>query len=144
MGFRYDSYCGLYCGACNTLIANMENRVDKLAEILGRPPEELRCNGCKTEINSVYCRDCKLKKCAVATDSNPVPIASKKEGGDWGLKNLPETYREIIKTALGIYSEQPGNAAWDHGLLVDFAGYMLQQIFLLVKRDGELLIYTQI
>lgn len=64
MSFRYDSYCGLYCGACDTLIANMENRVDKLAESRGRSPEELRCNGCKTNINSVYWRDCKLKKCA--------------------------------------------------------------------------------
>lgn len=55
-------------------------------------------------------------------------IASKKEGGDWGLKNLPEKYKEIIKTAVGIYSGRYANAGWDPILLADFAEYMLQEI----------------
>lgn len=56
-------------------------------------------------------------------------IASKKEGGNWGLKNLPEKYREIIKNAVGIYTNQLKSVTWDHELLSDFTEYMLQEIF---------------
>ena len=64
MGFRYDSYCGLYCGACDTLIANREKRAHELAKNRGRSLEDVTCNGCKTNIISVYCRKCELRKCA--------------------------------------------------------------------------------
>jgi hypothetical protein len=64
MSFRFDSFCGLYCGACETLIANMENKVNELAKNLGRTSEDVTCHGCKTTVNSVYCRKCELKRCA--------------------------------------------------------------------------------
>ena len=55
-------------------------------------------------------------------------IASKKEGGDWGLKNLPEKYKGIIKDAVGIYTNQLKNVTWEQELLLDFAEYMLREI----------------
>ncbi|MDK2879301.1 MAG: hypothetical protein PWR06_2017 [Thermoanaerobacteraceae bacterium] len=64
MSFRFDSFCGLYCGACDTLIANMENKVNELAKNLGRTSEDVTCHGCKTTVNSVHCRKCELKRCA--------------------------------------------------------------------------------
>lgn len=63
-------------------------------------------------------------------------ISSKKEGGNWGLKNLPEKYKEIIKNSVGIYSSQLDNVTWDHKLLCDFAEYMLKKILLLVNAEG--------
>lgn len=64
MSYRYDTYCGLYCGACETLVANEENKVEELAMIRGRKPQDLVCNGCKTSKNTSFCSKCKIKKCA--------------------------------------------------------------------------------
>lgn len=64
MEFRYDTYCGLYCGACDVLIANKNGNVEKLAKAWNMKPEKLRCHGCKTEIISSFCATCDIKKCA--------------------------------------------------------------------------------
>uniref|UniRef100_A0A7C6EAJ4 DUF3795 domain-containing protein n=1 Tax=candidate division WOR-3 bacterium TaxID=2052148 RepID=A0A7C6EAJ4_UNCW3 len=64
MKFRYDSYCGIYCGACDTLIANEKGEVAKLAKEWKRKPEELKCLGCKTTTNAIFCVRCKMRHCA--------------------------------------------------------------------------------
>ncbi len=60
---RYDSYCGLYCGACDVLFHNENGSIKGLAKEWGRELEDLLCYGCKTNINSIYCRECAIKKC---------------------------------------------------------------------------------
>lgn len=62
--FRYDSYCGLYCGACPVLVANQKDEVEKTAKEWKMKPEEIKCSGCKTDTNSVFCIDCEIKHCA--------------------------------------------------------------------------------
>jgi len=42
MPFRYDTYCGLYCGACEILLANEKGSVEALAQAWNRDPESLR------------------------------------------------------------------------------------------------------
>jgi len=64
MEFRYDTYCGLYCGACEVLIANKNGEVEKLAKAWNMKPKELRCHGCKTETTASFCATCDVKKCA--------------------------------------------------------------------------------
>lgn len=64
MDFRYDSYCGLYCGACDVLVANEKDEVEKAAKAWNMKPEQLRCHGCKSTINAVFCADCVIKPCA--------------------------------------------------------------------------------
>ena len=66
MESRYDTYCGLYCGACDVLRANEEGTVEQAAQEWNMKPEELRCCGCKSTVNAVYCVECELKKCAEA------------------------------------------------------------------------------
>lgn len=61
---RYDTYCGLYCGACRILFANKKNRVEQLASEWKMKPEELICTGCKTDTLSVFCQECEIKQCA--------------------------------------------------------------------------------
>lgn len=63
-------------------------------------------------------------------------IASKKEGGDWGLEKLPEKYKGIIRNAVGIYSNQLDNVTWDQKILFAFAEYTLRKIFSLVNTEG--------
>ena len=62
--FRFDTYCGLYCGACLVLGANQKNEVEQVAKEWKMQPEEIKCFGCKTETNSIFCIDCEIKLCA--------------------------------------------------------------------------------
>lgn len=64
MDYRFESYCGLYCGACEILRANRENRVEEVAKAWGMKPEDLICEGCKSEVNCSDCRACEIKECA--------------------------------------------------------------------------------
>jgi streptomycin 3"-adenylyltransferase len=54
-------------------------------------------------------------------------ILSKKEGGEWGLENIPERYRVMISTALEEYGSAE-KAEYDDRLAVEYAGYMLSEI----------------
>ena len=54
-------------------------------------------------------------------------VFSKKEGGTWGLKNLPERYRPLIQAALDEY-ENGNEVQYDTVLARDYADYMLRQI----------------
>jgi streptomycin 3"-adenylyltransferase len=54
-------------------------------------------------------------------------IMSKREGGVWGLKYLPEQYHPLIRSALQEYEN--GNDVWyDMELAKNYAVYMLKQI----------------
>ncbi|MBU1660900.1 MAG: DUF3795 domain-containing protein, partial [Chloroflexi bacterium] len=64
MEFSYDTFCGLYCGACDIIQANKSGTVEILAQTWGMEPEQLLCRGCKSEVNAVYCIDCGIKACA--------------------------------------------------------------------------------
>ena len=54
-------------------------------------------------------------------------VLSKKEGGEWGLRNLPERCHPLIRSALREY-EDGEDFLYDRGLATDYADYMLRQI----------------
>ncbi len=54
-------------------------------------------------------------------------VLSKKEGGEWGLRNLPERCHPLIRSALREY-EDGEDVLYDRGLATDYADYMLSQI----------------
>jgi len=60
---KYETYCGLYCGACLARIANETGKVEELAAKLNIPVEKAVCNGCKSGVNLEYCEKCKMKAC---------------------------------------------------------------------------------
>lgn len=67
MKVRYDSYCGLNCGACPVGRANeMDDTeaIKKMATEWETPLENLKCTGCKTEALSGYCKNCEMRVCA--------------------------------------------------------------------------------
>jgi len=64
MKFRYDTYCGLYCGACDVIIANEKGTVQETAQKWNMNPEDIECHGCKSGITAVYCKTCEIKQCA--------------------------------------------------------------------------------
>ncbi|HOX13818.1 MAG TPA: DUF3795 domain-containing protein [Spirochaetia bacterium] len=72
--FRGDSYCGLYCGACEVLNlyrdslatgkpASWEDLPGALKEVID-PASSIVCRGCKTDLVSPGCRDCVIRACA--------------------------------------------------------------------------------
>ena len=54
-------------------------------------------------------------------------ILSKKEGGEWGLGSLPETYHPLLRSALKEYTEGI-NEQYDPETAKRYAAYMLEQI----------------
>lgn len=65
---RFDTYCGLYCGACEILNARTEEQKQKVVrdwrEMWTVSPEQVTCRGCKTEKPFLMCRNCRIKDCA--------------------------------------------------------------------------------
>ncbi len=64
MSYRYNTYCGLYCGACEVLKANRNGTLETTARKWKMKAADLACHGCKSTVLSVYCRNCDIKNCA--------------------------------------------------------------------------------
>jgi len=43
--------------------ANENETLDELAKVWEEKPENLKCDGCKTDVNYHHCADCGIKKC---------------------------------------------------------------------------------
>jgi hypothetical protein len=64
--FNYDSYCGLYCGACSIIKAYQTGIRDKFASFFAEEAGlELKCHGCKSDTVFVNCSNCKIRACAI-------------------------------------------------------------------------------
>jgi len=82
MGTNFDSYCGIFCGACSIMVSYRTGIKDPLAEFFNEEnvrsffamqgvefpdePFEHKCNGCKTDVLFVNCRPCRIRACAEA------------------------------------------------------------------------------
>ena len=55
-------------------------------------------------------------------------VISKKEGGEWALRNLPKKYHPLIHSALKEYQESM-DVVYDEKTAVNYAEYMLSRIF---------------
>ena len=63
--FNYDTYCGLYCGACSILKAYQSGPKDPFACFWDENTSlELKCHGCKTDIVFENCAVCPIRTCA--------------------------------------------------------------------------------
>jgi hypothetical protein len=72
--FRYDTYCGLYCGACEIMDAyragiesgRTPQWDDLPASFTGHIPHaEIKCHGCKSDDVFAGCRTCPIRACAL-------------------------------------------------------------------------------
>ncbi|MDD2620220.1 MAG: DUF3795 domain-containing protein [Syntrophomonadaceae bacterium] len=62
--FNFDTYCGLYCGACSIIKAYQTGIKDPLACCLGDElGMELKCHGCKTDTVFGNCAVCMIRNC---------------------------------------------------------------------------------
>ena len=80
---NYDSYCGLYCGACDILRCYEKGHESKFASLWTEPTLKaflksqgatysgdddlkLKCQGCKSDDVFIVCRSCKIRECALS------------------------------------------------------------------------------
>lgn len=63
---RLAAVCGLFCPACTLYIGTQEEpeRLVRTAELMGRPVEDCKCDGCRSDRRLWYCRTCTLAACA--------------------------------------------------------------------------------
>lgn len=61
---QFDSYCGLYCGACEIMKINLTNNFIQAAKDRNEDPENLMCDGCKGSQHCFQCSECKIRSCA--------------------------------------------------------------------------------
>jgi hypothetical protein len=64
MKYRFDAPCGLYCGACGTILADMRGTREELAREWEMEPGQLVCHGCRTGTVAVFCATCGFRACA--------------------------------------------------------------------------------
>lgn len=79
---NFDTYCGIYCGACSIISAYKTGIKDPLAaywtestlkdflqsqgiELSAEDNLQLRCNGCKSDTLFINCKYCKIRACAI-------------------------------------------------------------------------------
>lgn len=57
--------CGLYCGACGVYLATQVGGdvLEQLASRFGLSPDEMRCEGCRSEVLFAHCRKCDFREC---------------------------------------------------------------------------------
>lgn len=80
---HYDSYCGIYCGACDIMMAYKTGHKGRLASfwneenvrtfhrVTGTAYDdgmdfEMQCHGCKSDDLFVNCKNCLIRECAIA------------------------------------------------------------------------------
>jgi streptomycin 3"-adenylyltransferase len=64
-------------------------------------------------------------------------VASKKEGGEWGIQNLPKTYQTLIQEALKEYAKKNSSELVDAGLLKQFTQYAQDKIEVAVNNLNQ-------
>lgn len=68
--YNYESYCGMYCGACSIMKAYQTGIKDPFAEFWVKSGAELKCHGCKSEVVFEGCAEfggcatCAMRTCA--------------------------------------------------------------------------------
>ena len=66
-----------------------------------------------------------LNYCRVLAAAREKKVLSKYEGGEWGLKNLPRRFGDIIHTAMKIYAGEEVRKEFDQKILDEFINYSL-------------------
>lgn len=65
MQFRFDSYCGLYCGGCGIVHSIERGTLEEMAAKWESTPEKMECYGCKSEHIAGFSQNCRIRKCAI-------------------------------------------------------------------------------
>jgi len=104
-----------------------------ISDVFGDIPSEVYLDSIKSDItdsqdeiidNPIYII---LNLCRVLAYVKDGLVLSKKEGGEWGLKNIEGKYRGLIKDALVCYSSDQ-EMILNHSLALEYCKYMKNKI----------------
>ena len=65
---KFLAYCGTNCGVCTFRLAyetNDEQLKEKLAKMIRIKPEQIICEGCKSDLTLFICKVCTIKSCVI-------------------------------------------------------------------------------
>lgn len=108
-----------------------------IEEVFGEVPQQdyidsiwydVECAAEEIEENTMYLT---LNLARVLAYLKERKVLSKQEGGEWGLRNLPQEYHGLLQEALREY--QGGEPAYDVERAKEYAQFMLSEIKKLVK-----------
>lgn len=104
-----------------------------ISEVFGEIPSEAYLDSIKSDIkdsqdevidNPIYII---LNLCRVLSYVEDGLVLSKKEGGEWGIKNINSKYRGLIKDALVCYSSDQ-DLIVNHSLALEYCKYIKNKI----------------
>lgn len=63
---KLAAVCGLHCPSCTVYIGTHDDpkRLENMANQLGCKPEDLQCNGCRSNKVAIHCKNCNFVSCA--------------------------------------------------------------------------------
>jgi hypothetical protein len=63
---HHAAICGLFCPACKCFIATKEGNeeLEELAKMFSCSVEDIRCEGCRSDVHSIYCKTCETVRCS--------------------------------------------------------------------------------
>ncbi|MGG7163532.1 aminoglycoside adenylyltransferase domain-containing protein [Clostridium ihumii] len=106
---------------------------EPINDVFGDIPSEAYLDSIKRDIagaenevidNSIYII---LNLCRVLAYVQDRLVLSKKEGGEWGIKNIDGKYQGLIKEALACYTSDQ-NIVLNHSLALEYCKYMENKI----------------
>ncbi|MGE5404570.1 MAG: DUF3795 domain-containing protein [Candidatus Saccharibacteria bacterium] len=80
------SYCGLLCSECPAYLATVNDDYEQKRKIAaewsktyssGFRPEDINCQGCRSEVTIGYCKTCEIRACAVKSGFNDCSVCDK-------------------------------------------------------------------
>ncbi|SUY48176.1 nucleotidyltransferase family protein [Clostridium putrefaciens] len=104
-----------------------------ISDVFGEIPAETYFDSIKSDIsdsqdevidNPIYII---LNLCRVLAYEKDKLVLSKKEGGEWGIKNIDGIYQGLIKEALACYSSDQ-DMILNHSLALEYCKYMKNKI----------------
>jgi predicted nucleotidyltransferase len=104
-----------------------------ISEVFGEIPSEAYLDSIKSDImnsqdevidNPIYII---LNLCRVLSYVKDGLVLSKKEGGEWGIKNIDGIYQGLVKDALVCYSSDQ-DLIMNHSLALEYCKYMKNKI----------------
>ena len=95
---KYLSPCGMYCGVCSIRAADRDKDQDlknKLASFFGTKPENIACEGCRSEKTFQFAHGCAIRACA-----NEKDLEGCYECGDFPCNHFKAFPIEIAKPGM--------------------------------------------
>jgi len=64
---RKAAVCGLFCPSCSIFIGTAEEpeRLSRIAAMRNMTAEDMRCEGCRSDVRTDFCKTCKMYACAM-------------------------------------------------------------------------------